>query len=127
MTRNEFVNSWIAALNSGDYRQARDRLVKGRKNPSYCCLGVACVVSNNNGYVGGIDIYDNDLHEGGLPIPLAKKLNVTVSGSFIEHVEHNGVSFTSLIDLNDYGQARFKTIARVIREQWDAKNFLPYP
>jgi hypothetical protein len=35
----ELKSRWVAALRSGDYKQARERL---RRNGSHCCLGVLC-------------------------------------------------------------------------------------
>lgn len=42
---------WVAALRSGDYKQAKESLVveDDDKNRSYCCLGVACVLAISEG------------------------------------------------------------------------------
>lgn len=50
----EFKAKWLAALRSGDYKQARNSLFnklvvsneagEKLKVPTYCCLGVACKV-----------------------------------------------------------------------------------
>lgn len=44
MMTPELKAEWVAALRSGDYKQARDalRIVDNEKNYSYCCLGVLC-------------------------------------------------------------------------------------
>ena len=50
----ENVKKWVAALRSGDYKQATNQL---RLRNSFCCLGVACDISkvgewkDNNRYV----------------------------------------------------------------------------
>lgn len=39
----DFAEKWVAALRSGEYAQARERL--GNSVNGYCCLGVACKVA----------------------------------------------------------------------------------
>ena len=41
--QDKFFELWVAALNSGDYKQGFERLAKDEE---YCCLGVACEVYN---------------------------------------------------------------------------------
>lgn len=43
----ELVKAWIAALRSGEYKQAKSVLADG--NGGYCCLGVACAVASGKG------------------------------------------------------------------------------
>lgn len=40
----ERIKLWVEALRSGKYKQAKGRLRQGEN--SYCCLGVACEISN---------------------------------------------------------------------------------
>jgi len=91
----------------------------------YCCLGAACVVANETGFMK-IDLEAEQGNSESLPIKLAKRLNITVSGSFKNYVEYKGKPYISLVDLNDDAKANFKDIARIIREQLAAKNFEPY-
>lgn len=109
MKRKEFVDLWIEYLESGKYKQAREALRKGKKNPRFCCLGVACLVSNDAKFVRQIDVFDDDDHKQALPPRLARRLNVTTMGRFKELVEYKGRSYITLVGLND-----------------DAKNFAPY-
>lgn len=44
MLKPEFKEKWIAALESGDFHQARG-VLKERNTDGYCCLGIACVVA----------------------------------------------------------------------------------
>jgi hypothetical protein len=39
----EFLEKWLKALRSGEYKQGED-LLYNPKEQSYCCLGVACVI-----------------------------------------------------------------------------------
>ena len=81
----------------------------------YCCLGAACVVANETGFMK-IDLEAEQGNSESLPIKLAKRLNITVSGSFKNYVEYKGKPYISLVDLNDDAKANFKDIARIIRE-----------
>ena len=126
MKQDDFVNTWIERLKDGKRKQTRGQLIRGkRKVQAYCCLGVACELSNELNLVRNIDLFDENDHENALRNRLAKRLNVTRYGKFINKVEYKGHRYESLVELNDAG-VRFPTIARIIREQWDARNFQPY-
>lgn len=125
MKREDLFEAWIDALESGRFKQTRYRLVEnGKKNPSYCCLGVACVVSNERKAMKQIDIYD-EIHENFLPRGLAKKLGIDRKGTFTILVKYRGRYYGSLMELND-GGVRLPIIARIIREQLTVDNFEPY-
>ncbi len=52
---NENAKKWVEALRSGKYRQATGKLCKiDDCDHSYCCLGVACELYQQE--VGGLDI-----------------------------------------------------------------------
>lgn len=93
----EFKEKWIAALRSGEYKQAYGTLVSG---DGYCCLGVACLLS---GYV------NNDLY--GCALIPAKLENVP-------KILIDGISQIPdlLTDMNDFDHLTFPEIADWIEE-----------
>lgn len=115
MKRKEFFELWIKALESGEYKQGRDYLLRNEK---YCCLGVACdlIINTKSRKVGEIEL------ERVLPENVAYFLGIDDTGSFLTPITHIGEEYGSLAQLNDSG-VKFKTIARIIREQLDAGNF----
>ena len=119
MKRKDFIELWCQALESGEYKQGKEKLVivEDGENKQYCCLGVACVISNDR----RIRITDFEKDEY-LPKKLYKFLGMDEQGSFVEPVVYKGNSYSNLAYMNDAG-VRFKTIARVIREQFENKNF----
>jgi hypothetical protein len=44
---------WVEALRSGEYKQAKGRLMK---HGGYCCLGVLCKVAADEGIASGRDL-----------------------------------------------------------------------
>lgn len=120
MNRQEFFEQWIAALESGKYKQARYalRTVNKAGGVRFCCLGVACVVANEN-------IEKQQKIAEVLPNKLARKLNIARAGTFKKDVEHKGKYYASLAELNDSGVG-FKTIAKIIRKQLAEKNFVSF-
>lgn len=118
--RSEFIEKWLEALESGEYKQGKNYLrLSLNGEPEYCCLGVACDVANKLSLrVDYFDISDNKR----LPESLANFIGVSRIGHFKELVRHRGEEHYSLTSLNDAG-VRFKTIARIIREQLAKKNF----
>lgn len=122
MKRAELIEKWLKALESGEYHQAQGALSVnyGEWNQSFCCLGVACVVAKNN----GIEKVTDRIIESqtALPSLLAKRLGISNLGTFIKSIRYRGRTYSDLTQLND-GGVRFKTIARIIREQLAAKNF----
>lgn len=118
MKRAEFIKLWVEALRSGEYKQTKATLVDTEsKTPKYCCLGVACEIVNKNRktqleFVG----------KNYLPYEMQKLLGIKEGGAFVVPIEIRGKSYASLVHLND-GGVKFKTIARIIEEQMEAKNF----
>lgn len=124
MKRAELIEKWLEALESGFLKQGTGQLVEnyGTKKARYCCLGVACqVVADNEVRKLDLKAYSDD-DQGLLDDSVAKVLGINDSGNFRLPVVHRGKSYNSLVDLND-GGVKFKTIARIIREQSAAKNF----
>jgi len=116
MKRQELIDKWLEALESGEYKQGKRELATETPNGEFrfCCLGVVCVEA-------GIE---KDLLIGlsYLPEKIAKKLGIEDGGSFIVGVTHRGRRYKNLASMNDAG-VRFKTIARIIRENLENKNF----
>jgi len=90
----EFKTKWVAALESGEYPQARQQLY----NPGvgYCCLGVACVVA-------GAAFKDNC--EGELRAVLNGKIisdeNTSLAGNFMQEIGLTDMEQTELYRMND--------------------------
>lgn len=118
MKRSDFFELWIVALESGEDRQGKGMLtmIVGNKQ-FYCCLGVACRVGVKNGLK--VPSFEN-LHY--LPDYMQRFLGVNEQAWFIEPVRYRGRDYDSLAQMNDHG-LRFKTIARIIREQLELGNF----
>lgn len=124
MKRAELIEKWLEALESKKYRQGDGVLVDGLSDgkPKYCCLGVLCaVVVENN--IRKINMVKLDTYsQGSLPTSVAKLVGLDVLGDFKSPVTYRGKEYTTLAQMNDSG-VKFKTIARIIREQLAAKNF----
>lgn len=62
--RPEVKAKWLAALRSGEYRQAREHLHVRDEGDRFCCLGVLCEIAANEGVVvreadDGLVTYDD--------------------------------------------------------------------
>lgn len=121
MKRAEFIEKWLEALESGEYKQAKDQLRRTvGKGYEYCCLGVACQVARE---IGVRKISDDVLrNELILPKSMQRLIGIDDSGDFVDAVEYRGHAYSNLTQLNDSG-VKFKTIARIIREQMAKGNF----
>lgn len=106
---------WLAALRSGDYKQARGYL---RTEAGYCCFGVLCDIVDPEGW-GQLEAPpdapaevhlgpDRYSHRGMIGLPDRGTINNT--GLPKEAVQQ-------LVGLNDSGET-FGTIANVIERQW---------
>lgn len=111
----EIKKEWVAALRSGEYKQAKGQL---KKDSGFCCLGVLCDIASKHG-VGkwGKEAYesDDDGYWWGasvLPEEVAKFAGLDNRDP--------GVTIHGKKDIlsnhNDEGR-RFKTIAKAIEEQ----------
>lgn len=119
--RSEFIEKWLEALESGEYKQTTGVLRRegdGNEEFRYCCLGVACEVANKFSKEDYFELSNGSV----LPISLARFIGISEDGGFKNVVHHGGKSFMRLTYMNDSG-VRFKTIARIIREQFAAGNF----
>ena len=110
--KTEIADKWIAALLSGEYKQAKGKLYDGE---GYCCLGVLCKV------LGGEFIEEEgDIKCEGeseiLPLSIKEKAGMSsLSGEYGIGVECNDAQLTRD---NDDGKT-FKEIAAIIDEHRD--------
>ncbi len=114
MKLTDFQERWLAALESGEYEQAKGRLVDGC---AFCCLGVACQLEGlpTN---GGSEFVDGDqtLEDGELSRRLSRKLGLYgPSGGLKTPVVIADKKYPSLIALNDDAEWTFVQIAAYIR------------
>jgi hypothetical protein len=121
ITRKELIEKWLEALESGEYKQGKGALRIENGQTKYCCLGVLCDVANQYSSKDYFKDSDNSINSI-LPLNLAKFVNIAENGEFYEGVRRNGKWYSSLTQMNDRG-VRFKTIARIIREQMEKGNF----
>jgi hypothetical protein len=119
---------WIKALESGTYKQTIGKLARDSKGArSYCCLGVLCdlavkakIISETERDIDGNPTFDDEY--GVLPESVRDWVGLaTDTGSFddVVYVKTKAsfggkVACLSLLDLNDDGRKKFKTIAKII-------------
>jgi hypothetical protein len=101
---------WVAALRSGKYKQGQGRL---QSRDSYCCLGVACAVAENNNilvkyeggqFLGVILDYQQDVIDW-----------LNLENESARFSDDNNVR-NSLWKLNDCEQLNFNAIADFIEK-----------
>lgn len=83
---------WVAALRSGEYRQARGRLclTDDQGRPAYCCLGVLARVAG---------FADEDMAGWGhLPDEMVAKIAPFPQSPFINMNDREGLSFAEIAD-----------------------------
>jgi hypothetical protein len=123
------VNEWLEALRSGKYQQGREYLhkVDSNNNNYYCCLGVACVISDrviaqtSEPSFRGNMIVAYDHQTDTLPSKVKLELGLSTNlGEFIQNEDTIAITKlgvrgveTSLAALNDNG-ATFEQIAQII-------------
>lgn len=114
----EARKTWIAALRSGKYTQAKGRL---EENGKFCCLGVACdlfaervgltvdTYDSASHNLKGLKRYDMSCYE--LPAKIVELLGLfSNNGKFYS----DDTSQLFLTDLNDKGNKSFAEIADII-------------
>jgi ribosomal protein S14 len=127
------VTRWLEALRSGKYEQGKEHLHQIGDSTQFCCLGVACAVSDlvtaseitSTSIIGSIRCmkYGSDPNEPNThaypPNIIKDELGlVSREGDFIANAEtraifDSGASKCSLVHLNDSG-ATFEQIAQII-------------
>ena len=101
------VEEWIKALESDNYQQARSTL---KRADGYCCLGVACDLSELGTWTPGTYRIDGNNYSMMLPPQVADYYGLrTQCGQYASSNE-------SLSTDNDLKQMSFKDIAAVIRK-----------
>jgi hypothetical protein len=123
---------WVAALRSGEYKQARGLLrTRGRHDQEdrYCCLGVACEVARLNGldvtwevssegdYIDSLGVvaptstphaeYPTYIEGGVLPSFVAEWYGISdLHGALtsVTYDDDRDFEASTLVDLNDNGQ-----------------------
>ena len=105
----EIKAKWVAALRSGDYKQAKNQLRKTEDgHDSFCCLGVLCDVINPDGWDDG----NRFLGNMSLLPPDAMRI-AGIDTLYVVH-EHDRPHLT---ELNDGRGLNFNQIADLIEEQ----------
>lgn len=140
--QREFIEAWVAELESGNRQQTTGRLHVTTKDhgDSFCCLGVACDMAKDRGLVErtsdvvqgtvrynglytvlpdavmdalGFDDFEGLFDFGSLSTELKDEIYRQAGPRFWRERD----SDSTLVDLNDSGVS-FATIAKVIREVW---------
>lgn len=113
----EELREWIDALESGDFKQGRERLYKPKEN-SFCCLGIKAkqernLILHEDGsyrFKCGDKIGSNFSLEGHLRVPRLGELPFLVDCFYETNPCH------SLASMNDRGWSSFKKIAWVLKK-----------
>ena len=109
---------WVMALESGAFEQAKGRLKDG--DAGYCCLGVACDISNL-GHWDGSDytIRDESIHDMNLPDEVRDYFGFRTEDAEIDMVTDGENSLVAMNDA-DGNPHSFKDIAQFVRAHPDA-------
>lgn len=116
----------IEALRSGSYKQGMARL---KRDGAYCCLGVACEISNLGEYKGmhfhsePVDEEDNICSSStSLTTAVRNYFGFRTKSGHIKDLQNlikvGPATGNSLVDFND-GGASFSEIADFIEENWE--------
>lgn len=109
---------WIAALNSGEYKQGIGTLNSGGK---FCCLGVLCEVLKEELELqvstseDSLVTYNDSTNF--LPVAVKNYAGLTVAGALKRNVSFDKSTHGTLVSLND-NDMPFSEIAKVIDEQF---------
>lgn len=118
---NDLAKKWVAALRSGEYKQAKKSL---RTDEGYCCLGVACEIAVKAGLPVTVHFIDKKgfcSYDGGvgvLPEGVMHALRFKSVDGYTEKLQK------SLTTLNDIENLTFAEIADYI-ETNEAELFFP--
>lgn len=114
----EIQERWLAALESGEYRQVKHLLVE---NGAYCCLGVGCVIAGAK-HVEADDecgegfLLSGRVHGEDLDRDIAMKLGLRgTTGQFLHEDFSVSPKAEGLTCLNDKCGMTFQQIAAYIR------------
>ena len=113
MANKENIRKWVEALRSGEYRQGRKLLRVGDR---FCCLGVACDVSNVGEWQRRKGItFEYEEEMGMLPPAVCDWLGVA-SGDPVLYVSDKRADKAS--QLNDRDHFTFSQIADAIERTY---------
>jgi len=101
---------WVAALRSGEYKQAKENL---QDDKGYCCLGVLCVISQSETGFGIKENRDENSGDETISITIQRWADLPSSEGAIVSIEKEE---TSLAAHNDAGRT-FLQIADAIEGQ----------
>jgi hypothetical protein len=104
---NENAKKWVAALRSGEYKQAQSQL---KTEIGHCCLGVACELAKQAGVIS-----DYKSSEWFLPVTVRNWLGLATHGGTYQESEDTDLDM-SLARKNDRG-ATFSEIADIIESE----------
>jgi len=116
--KKNIAMKWVKALESGDYKQGRERLRS--KSNKFCCLGVLCNIHAQENPKFAKKMKDNlSYGTDGFGTPEGGVLPVEVmEWAGMENTDGKYASFIpSLIELND-GGVNFEKIAQTIKDNW---------
>jgi len=123
--KKHIADRWVAALRSGQYKQAHNTLrLKVGEETSFCCLGVLCDLVKDEPEIEGIwngaHFEAGDRSEGVLPFSVQTFAGMSTDygelGPELQPLESDEPA-TALTDLNDRGKT-FEEIAALIEEHW---------
>jgi hypothetical protein len=96
----EFIQEWVDALRSGEYKQIRG--VMRAKDKTFCCIGVACHLKAKK-TKKAFDKLRRDKH-----------FSYEIAGEWLLPIEDQ----QKLTDLNDIQEKSFKEIADIIEDTY---------
>ncbi len=118
MRAREIKRKWVAALESGEYKQAQDTLYDP-ETKGFCCLGVLQHILLDG------KVQTLDFATGDVPNDRTCEADINIAGSptkefwdmfpqlkWVQNMELN------LITFNDVNQWNFKEIAAYLRANW---------
>lgn len=117
----ENLRKWVAALRSGNYKQARGYL-RPSDDSGYCCLGVACEISGVGSWVPADACYQYVTgvpckHRGdALPEAVASWLGVDCDDPELDTGDYGTPLRASI--MNDIARASFAEIADAIERTY---------
>lgn len=104
---NKKAQAWIKALLSGEYKQAKGKLKKGR---GFCCLGVAANIENPAGWRS----------KKGHPLAFDEK-NEMLSEKYWQELTKGAINPcrpAELAEANDCGMTFKQIVNKYIRPMW---------
>lgn len=107
--QTKLLNSWVAALRSGKYSQARQRM---RGDQGYCCLGVLCDIIDPRGWLEPAPGVTSFSHQGEFYAPskhLRKLLPESVNADFATFMSMNDDERKSFSEIADYIESLYET------------------